>query len=836
MANELDLKQSAEQLSAALADLEKTLAKTQAKIDEAFSSIEKRVDKSGTSIAGRLNQISGSVAGFGNRLSGVGGQISNALGPLNQAADSALDTALTYEKAMNELQAASGASADKMQQAAATAQALDADLSLPATSALDAAQAMAELSKAGFNVDQSMAAARGTLQLAAAGQLSQAEAAEIAVGALNAFNLNADDSARVANLLAGAARASAGDVKDLGEGLKTGAGAFAASGQTVDSLTTALGLMANAGVEGAEAGTALSTIMQTLAKPSDEVNNKLKNLGISVAAGQGKLMSFRDIVGQFSDKMDGMDEATRNATLATIFGKDAVESANAALLGGVQAYDQMHAAVTRENAATELAATQTQGLGGAMEELKSQLETIFLKLATPMLGTLEGLAEVLSSVLNRISQLNPNVLAGAGAFLAVLAVVGPLLVTLGMIAGAIAFLISPIGLVIAGIALLAAIIAFLVANNFFGLGDHIAAVGSTIASFFGELGTRLQAIREAFVQAVPVIVGALLLLLNPFTLLVAALVFLVTTVVGTFFGMGEAIRLLWQGLLQWIVETVGPFVTAIIDLFSFLYHALVGGSIIPDMVNAIVGWITWLKDGVILLITTLKDTVVNLVTMLKDGAIALVTGLKDTAIALFTGLKDIAVNLVTTLKDRVIDRMSGLKNTAVSIVTSLKDTTVNLFQSTWDTVTGLVQGGVNTVIGFINQLIRAWNGLEFHIPGFSVTLPSAEVPGVGTIGGGSLGWPGVTVSTPDLPEIPLLGAGGIATRPTLAVVGDVAEAIIPLRELDRIAGVDEEHLAKLLADEMARHPRFVINPTYRDQGERRLRDDVRLLQLLGAAT
>jgi ABC-type cobalt transport system substrate-binding protein len=97
----------------------------------------------------------------------------------------------------------------------------------------------------------------------------------------------------------------------------------------------------------------------------------------------------------------------------------------------------------------------------------------------------------------------------------------------------------------------------------------------------------------------------------------------------------------------------------------------------------------------------------------------------------------------------------------------------------WEGVSGAVKTAVNSIIGSINGLIGAWNALEFKIPGFSIELPSAEILGQ-KIGGGTLGWEGLTVSTPDLPTIPFLAAGGTAIAPGLAVVGDAGPELLHL--------------------------------------------------------
>lgn len=149
----------------------------------------------------------------------------------------------------------------------------------------------------------------------------------------------------------------------------------------------------------------------------------------------------------------------------------------------------------------------------------------------------------------------------------------------------------------------------------------------------------------------------------------------------------------------------------------------------------------------------------------------------------------------------------------------------------WAGIVETYRTAINAIIGFINGLISAWNAIELRIPGFSVEIPRVDIPGVGTIGGGSLGWPGVTVGTPDIPLIPTLATGGIVTRPTLALIGEAGpEAVVPL------SGSRLDALAERIAAAVASRPTYTINAQYRYQDERSLRDDLRLLQLLGATT
>jgi hypothetical protein len=120
------------------------------------------------------------------------------------------------EEELNVFQAVTQATDDQMRRVAEAARQLGADISLPATTAVDAATALTELAKAGLSIEDSLGAVRGTLQLAAAAELSAGEAAEFVATQLNAFGLAGTDAVRVADLLAGASIAAQGSIRDFG--------------------------------------------------------------------------------------------------------------------------------------------------------------------------------------------------------------------------------------------------------------------------------------------------------------------------------------------------------------------------------------------------------------------------------------------------------------------------------------------------------------------------------------------------------------------------------------------------------------------------------------------
>lgn len=448
--------------------------------------------------------MSGAVAAMsaaGTRMRRTGGQLTrNVSLPLAVIGTLGVKTAIDYERSMNVLQAASGATGEQMAGMARLAKDLGADIKLPGTSAADAGEAMVELSKAGLSVADTMAAARGVLQLSAAGGLENAQAAEIAANALNAFGLKGDQATRVSDLLAGAANSASGEVTDMADALKMSAAVFGAAGVPIEDLVTSTALMAKAGIQGSDAGTSLKTMLMRLQDPaSKEAAETMAQLGIDAYDAAGNLRPMRDIIGQVSGAMSKLTPEARAAAMASIFGADAVRAANVVLAGGVGAFDAMKGAVTREGAAADMATARTKGLGGAIDAIKSSLETLAINVIVPMLPKLTEFATKVAGIIGRFSELPAPVKTAALIFAGLLAVAGPLVFVFGALATAIGavgvILLGPIGVIVAlGAAL---VIAY---NKFDGFREllHLWA---------GDVKTAVSAVGTAFSAMASVVSG-----------------------------------------------------------------------------------------------------------------------------------------------------------------------------------------------------------------------------------------------------------------------------------------------------------------------------------------
>lgn len=296
-----------------------------------------------------------------------------------------------YTTTMNTLQAVTRATEQQMSVAGDRAKALGNDISLPGTSASDAAAAMTELAKGGFTVQQSMDAAKGTLQLAAAAQIDAASAATIQSQALQSFGLNADYAAKVSDVLANSANASSAEITDVAMGLAQSGAVANQFGMSIEDTAATLGVLANAGIQGSDAGTLLKSTLLALTDQSNPAQGAIEDLGLTVYNAQGQFVGMSELFRQLDEAAASMSPELYQAATATLFGSDAMRLAGVAAEQGQAGYDTMRTAVERQGAAAEVAAAKTKGLPGAMASAGNAAETLALGVYDLVDGPLEDL-------------------------------------------------------------------------------------------------------------------------------------------------------------------------------------------------------------------------------------------------------------------------------------------------------------------------------------------------------------------------------------------------------------------------------------------------------------
>ncbi|MEW1951030.1 phage tail tape measure protein [Pseudarthrobacter sp902506025] len=381
-------------------------------------SAEDKASKPIRDVTNELDQGTGKANKFSGALGSMGAVLAKtalAVGAAGVAAGTfAVSSAANYEQSLNVFRSVSGATVEQMNAVASASRALGNDMSLPGVSAKDAALAMVELAKAGLSVNDTMAASKGVLSLAKAGQMETADAAEVAANALNSFGLAGSEAGRVADLLAAAANASSADVKDMAYSLQMSSASAAAVKVPVEDLTTMIGEMANNGIKGSDAGTSLKTMFMNLIPTTDNARAAMKKLNLDFYDAKGNFVGVREAINQLEKGTKNLTDEQKALAIQTIFGSDSSRAANILIKEGVAGYDQMSAAVNKQGAAADLAAAQNAGFKGAIDGLQSSLETVAIDVGMQLLPSLTSLATYLAKNVEPTFNRVKNVVVGVG--------------------------------------------------------------------------------------------------------------------------------------------------------------------------------------------------------------------------------------------------------------------------------------------------------------------------------------------------------------------------------------------------------------------------------------
>ncbi|MFL6977017.1 phage tail tape measure protein [Bacillus inaquosorum] len=491
--------QETQELSARMNEATAQLRETQAQLRATNTQIDQQANawhRMGT----RAQESGENLRTVGGNLQSIGSEIATSFGAATLAVGGALGLAtkksMDFEQQMSNVKSVMDpAEANKYSDALTNlAVKLGADTKY---SALEAAQGMEELVKAGVSTKDIMdGGLSGALSLATAGGLELADAAEIASTALNAFKDDNLSVSKAADILAGAANASATSVEEMKYGLSMTSAVAAGMGLSFKDTSTALAVFAQNGLKGSDAGTSLKTMLSRLVpmtKASYETMSELglvtldtteaykrmsekgfkpaskdlgdiyaalnkyvaktsgakegtdkfskafdkatKNLGImdnKFFDANGNIRSMTEISGELSKALDGMSAKDKQEALYNIFGSDAIRGALILGKQGAKGFDDMAKAMDKIKAA-DVAAERMNNLKGRIEELSGAFETAQINIGSALTPVVSALVGVLQKVVDAFNNLSPGMQKFIAITMAVIAAILGVVTVLGVL-------------------------------------------------------------------------------------------------------------------------------------------------------------------------------------------------------------------------------------------------------------------------------------------------------------------------------------------------------------------------------------------------------------------
>lgn len=352
------------------------------------SDLKKKLSSVGSAAQSAAKIATAAIAGIGTAFIGVGAY--------------AVKVGSDFEAAMSKVQAISGATSADMEQLTAKAKEMGATTKFSATESAEALQYMAQ---AGWQTQQMIDGLPGIMNLAAASGENLASVSDIVTDALTAFGLKASDSAHFADVLAKASAASNTDVAKMGATFKYVAPIAGAMGYNIEDAAVAVGLMANAGIKGEQAGTSLRAMFTRLANPPKDAAAAIETLGIKMTDAAGQMLPLSNVLGQMREKFAGLTQEQKVQMASSLAGQEAMSGLLAIVNASTSDYNNLTDAIAHaDGAAKSQADTMNDNLKGALTLLGSNLEGVGIQIYDSLEQPLKQAVQVTNDSVTRISR------------------------------------------------------------------------------------------------------------------------------------------------------------------------------------------------------------------------------------------------------------------------------------------------------------------------------------------------------------------------------------------------------------------------------------------------
>lgn len=658
-------------------------AVTQAEADLANMEVQLR-DVNAELARQKFDEYAEKAGKVGQAVQTAGQHMMKVTTAIGGVAAASVTVAANFEQQMSKVQAISGATAEDTDRLTESARQWGRDTKYSATEAGEAFEYMA---LAGWKTDDMLEGIGGILNLAAASAMDLGTASDIVTDYLTAFGLSAKDAGKFADEMAYAMSHSNTTTEALGEAYKNCAATAASMGYSVEETTAVLMTMANAGVKGGEAGTALNAIMTRLATDTKGCATELAKYGVEVYDAQGNMNSLSSILTGVRGVWNNLTDEQQANLAKTIAGTNQFSAlqtimsglSDEAIASGMSFSDYAEALQNCDGTASDMAATMQDNLLGRLTQLKSKLEDVGITVGNALIPFMEKAVAKIGELADKFAALSPRQQETILKIAGVVAAIGPLLTIVGKAISVSGQLSSGIGKVV----------------------GKLATMGTTASGATGGMA---------------VLKGALAAITSPVGIAVAAIA-AITAVIVTLWNTNEDFRNriteIWNRIKTVFTE-FGQHITDKLNSLGFDFKNF--GEVVKAIWESFCNLLAPIIEGVFNNIANIIETTLNVVTGVFDVFVSLLTGdwsgawnaVKGIFESVWNGLKEYISNILNTIKG-VVDAFLGLFGTSWDEVWNSIKTT---FENIWN---GIVSFFTGILDGIRNAVTTAWTAVSTTI-------------------------------------------------------------------------------------------------------------------------
>ena len=575
------------------------------KDEEALKKLDS-IDKKGSSVGKTFDKMRQA----GEKISSVGKKITVGLTvPITALAVASGKTAMDFQSSMNQVAATMGMTSEEIANGSEDFKKLEnAAKDMGKTtqfSASQAAEALNYMALAGYDVDKSVSTLPSVLNLAAAGGMDLATASDMVTDSMSALGEMAGTTESFVDKMAKTSQKSNTSVAQLGEAILTVGGTAKVLAGGTTEMNTALGILADNGVTGAEGGTALRNVILSLSAPTDKAAKKMQELGLEVFDAQGNMRPLNDIFKDLDSTLSTMTQGEQTQVLNSIFNKVDLKSVNALLANSGERFNELSGYINdADGAASKMAETMNSGAQGAITKMKSALEGVGITIGERFLPYIEKGANFVSKLCEGFQNLSPEMQNTILIIAGLLAAIGPVLVVLGT-------LISFVGKVGFAFATMSPIIT--------NAGGVVAFLSSGISGLIGVMASVLGPI-IAVVSVIGVFVAAIVKAYNEnenfrnkvnevfsqIQSIISNVMSIVKGIISTAWGL---IKVVWNNGLSQILALAASILTSIVGFFTSKLNTAT--SVVKTAISLIKAIFSGDFQGAANIVNTVLQKIVN---------------------------------------------------------------------------------------------------------------------------------------------------------------------------------------------------------------------------------
>ena len=589
-----------------------------------------------------------------------------------------------------------------------------------AFSATEAAEALNYLALAGYNADEAATALPAVLKLAGAGAMDLARASDMVTDSMSALGIEATEANlnTFADQLAQTASKANTSVSQLGEAILTVGGTAKGLAGGTTELNTALGILADNGLKGAEGGTHLRNMILSLQSPTGDASKALQSLGVDVYDTQGNMRGLNDIFKDLQSGMEGMTAAQKDSIISTLFNTTDLTAANAMLSNCTDRWDELSAAIENSAGACEdMYSIQLDNLDGDIKILKSGLSDLGISIYKDLNGPLREMTQLGTSMVEELSQAYSEggmagMVGAVGDCLSeavnVIAGYAPQVVSMGV--DLISNFVQGIADNAGQLADMAAQVITIFINGLFTLIPQVLLAGiDIIVQLANSIASQLPTLITNGTQAIQNLVSGIIQRLPD---IIAAGLTLVQTLVSSLGANAPQ-------LIAAAINLIGNLVLGIVSMLPQLLQ--MGIQLILSLAQGIISNLPLLLQMAVQIITQLVTGIVSMLPMLIQGGIQLIISLIQGIISNLGNIVQAAVQIVITLAAGLIQAIPQLIAAIPQLIGAIIDTILN---------TNWLDVGIQIIKGLIDGILSTgkslWNAIKSLFTGGEVDIPDTS--------------------------------------------------------------------------------------------------------------